>query len=249
MTVSGKSIFITGASRGIGAVAAEYLAALGANVTLAARSTEEIEQIAAKIGDNALAVACDVANYDQTAAAIAQAKERFGCIDVLVNNAGIVDPIGRLTDLAPDDWGKVIDINVKGVFNTMHAAIPDMVAQGGGTIINVSSGAAYNILEGWSHYCASKAAVLQLTRAGDKEYGNKGITCLGLSPGTIATDMQVKIKASGINPVSRMDPSEHRPPIAVARVIAYLCGPAAQNHKGKDFLLKSEEGLAVADAT
>lgn len=246
MTVSGKTILITGASRGIGASAAEYLAAQGANVVLTARSLDQVQALADKIGDTARAMACDVADYDQVKASIDFAIAEFGSIDVVVNNAGLLEPIHRLTDFDPADWDKVIDVNVKGVFYAMHAAIPHMVGAGAGTIINISSGAAYNALEGWSHYCASKAAVLQLTRSGHKEYGDKGISCIGLSPGTIATDMQVQIKASGLNPVSRMQMSDHNPPIAVAKVIEHLCGPAGQNYLGQDFLLKSDEGLKVA---
>ncbi|MGB0797980.1 MAG: SDR family oxidoreductase [Planktomarina sp.] len=249
MTVSGKTILITGASRGIGAAAARHLASKGANVVLSARSTSDIERISDEIGTNARAIGGDVGDYGAAKAMVDCAADAFGSIDVVVNNAGLIDPIHRLTDCDPDDWGRIIDVNVKGVFNTMHAAIPRMVDQGVGTIINISSGAAYNVLEGWSHYCASKAAVLQLTRSGDKEYGDKGITCVGLSPGTIATDMQVKIKASGLNPVSEMDFSDHRPPIAVARVIEHLCGPAAQNYRGQDFMLKSEEGLKVVNGS
>lgn len=246
MTVQDKTILITGASRGIGEASARYLAEQGANVVLSARSENDITRLAAEIGDNALAITCDVADHASVKSTIDQTVDHFGAIDVVVNNAGLLDPIHRLTDFDPADWDKVIDVNVKGVFYAMHVAIPHMLKNNGGTIINISSGAAYNALEGWSHYCASKAAVLQLTRSGHKEYGDLGINCIGLSPGTIATDMQRNIKASGLNPVSQMDFSDHRPPIAVAKVIEYLCGPAGQNHLGEDFFLKSDEGLAAA---
>ena len=91
----------------------------------------------------------------------------------------------------------------------MRAALPVMKAQGAGTIITVSSGAAVNPMEGWGAYCSSKAGALMLTRALHLEEGANGIRALGLSPGTVATEMQVKIKASGVNPVSALDPSVH----------------------------------------
>src|SRR3546814_10470034 len=122
------------------------------------------------------------------------------------------------------------------------AAIPIMEAQGHGVIVNISSGAATSPLEGWSHYCATKAAVLMLTRCVDKEYRDRGIHVVGLSPGTVATDMQRAIKASGINPVSRLDFSQHIPPEWPARAVAWLCTDAARESDGGDFSLKTENG-------
>ena len=127
----------------------------------------------------------------------------------------------------------------------MHAALPTMIAQGIGTILNISSGAAYGVLEGWSHYCASKAAVLQLTCSGHEEYEDQGITCLGLSPGTVATDMQVLIKASGVNPVSKLEVSDHIPASDVAQAVSYLFGPAGAEFAGEDFHLKAPESRAM----
>tara|TARA_B110000238_G_scaffold105090_2_gene114476 strand:- start:800 stop:1555 length:756 start_codon:yes stop_codon:yes gene_type:complete len=245
MTFSGKTVLITGASRGIGAATAHHLAALGANVVLTARSAQALEQLAADIGPQAKAIACDVSDYDQVKATVDLAVAQFGGLDILVNNAGLLAPMHRVADFAPKDWDQVIDVNVKGVFYMMHAALPNMIVQGGGTILNISSGAAYGVLEGWSHYCASKAAVLQLTRSGHEEYAAQGITCLGLSPGTVATDMQVLIKASGVNPVSKLDVSDHIPASDVAEAIAYLCGPAGADFAGEDFHLKAPESRAV----
>ena len=140
-------------------------------------------------------------------AAIYKCVAEFGRLDILVNNAGVIDPIARIADSDPRQWDQVVDINVKGVYHGLRAAIPVMEAQGSGVIVNLSSGAANGALEGWSHYCATKAAVLSLTRCADKECRENGIRVVGLSPGTVATDMQVSIKASGINPVSQLDPS------------------------------------------
>jgi NAD(P)-dependent dehydrogenase (short-subunit alcohol dehydrogenase family) len=107
-------------------------------------------------------------------------------------------------------------------------------------VVNISSGAATSAMEGWSHYCATKAAVLSLTRCADKEVGDKGVRIVGLSPGTVATDMQVAIRASGINPVSQLDPSVHIPPGWAARAIAWLASDAAADIRGEDFVLREE---------
>ena len=247
MSVTGKTILITGASRGIGATAARHLGAKGANVVLTARSSAQIESIAQDIGPNARAIACDVAVQKQVKAAVDFAVSEFGHLDILINNAGLLEPIQRLTDFDPSDWDRVIDVNVKGVFYGMHTAIPHMLAGGnGGTIINISSGAAYGVLEGWSHYCASKAAVLQLTRAGHVEYGAQGIRCVGMSPGTVATDMQVAIKASGINPVSQLEVTDHIPAHDVAVALEYLCNAGADKYLGQDFSIKTAETRAEA---
>lgn len=243
--LQGKAAIVTGASRGIGAATAEELARQGVGVVLAARSRDEIEAVAEKIvaaGGKASAVACDVARYEDVAAAVEHCRKTYGSLDILVNNAGVIDPIARLGDSDPAGWGGVVDVNLKGVYHGLRAAIPVMEAQGGGVIVNVSSGAATSALEGWSHYCATKAAVLMLTRCVDKEYRDKGIRIVGLSPGTVATDMQRAIKVSGINPVSRMDFSQHIPPEWPAKAVAWLCTDAAREFDGGDFSLKTDDG-------
>jgi len=116
----------------------------------------------------------------------------------------------------------------------------------GGVIINLSSGAATNALEGWSHYCATKAAVLSLTKCGHKEWADSGIRVVGLSPGTVATDMQEVIRDSGVNPVSKMDWSEHIPATDVAQAIAWLTQDESCAYDGQDFSLKTPEGRVEA---
>ncbi|MFY0680705.1 MAG: SDR family oxidoreductase [Thalassovita sp.] len=245
--LNGKTVIITGASRGIGAATAQHFAALGAQVVLAARSGAAISELATQInakGGRASAFVCDVASYQNVADLIQHAVADFGGLDVLVNNAGLIEPIARLTDSDPELWGQIADVNYKGVYHGLHAAIPALLKTGGGTVINISSGAATSALEGWSHYCSTKAAVLSLTRCAHKEYGVQGINVIGLSPGTVATEMQVAIKQSGINPVSQLDPEAHIPAQWVAQSIAYLCGPGGAAHVGTDFSLKTEAGRA-----
>ena len=241
MHMDGKTVLITGASRGIGAAAARVFADAGANVVLVARTAAEIDKIATEIGDNAIAVVCDVSDYIAVEGAVGAAKARFGRLDILINNAGVVDPIGHLQDTDPALWAKTIDINVKGVMHGIHAALPDMIAQGGGTIINISSGAAHGPVEGWTAYCTSKAAVYMLTRAVDKETRDKGIRVLGLSPGTVATQMQREIKASGINPVSQLDWSVHIPPEWPAQALLWMCTSQADPYLGEDVSLREDD--------
>ncbi|MEL7116028.1 MAG: SDR family oxidoreductase [Pseudomonadota bacterium] len=246
--IHGKTVIITGASRGIGEATARHLATLGATVVLAARSRERITAVTDEInaaGGRALPCPTDVAAADDMQRLIEVALAETGRLDALVNNAGVIDPIARIADSDPEAWSTIVDINLKGVYHGLRFAIPEMVARGGGTIINISSGAATGALEGWSHYCATKAAVLSLTRVADKEYRGQGLRVVGLSPGTVATEMQVQIKASGINPVSQLDPSAHISPDWVARAIAWLMGPEADPHLGTDFSLKTGEGRAA----
>ena len=238
--MQGKVVAITGASRGIGAAAARVFAAAGAKVALLARSEREIDALAAEIGPAALALRCDVADWASVQKAVATVVQRFGRLDVLVNNAGTIDPIARLADVDPAAWGRAVDVNLKGVFHGLRAAIPVMRAQGSGTIITVSSGAARAALEGWSSYCAGKAGALMLTQAAHLEEGPHGIRVLGLSPGTVATEMQVKIKASGINPVSQLDPAVHIPADWPARALLWMCGPEADPWLGTDVMLRDE---------
>ncbi|MFL4468790.1 SDR family oxidoreductase [Tateyamaria armeniaca] len=238
--VKGKTVLITGASKGIGAATARTLAGMGAHVVLAARSAEALAKLAQETGGRAFP--CDVSDFAQVRALI----EATGPIDTLINNAGLIDPIARLADSDPGAWGRVVDVNVKGVYHALRAVLPGMIERGSGTIINISSGAATSALEGWSHYCATKAAVLSLTRVADKEMRSAGVRVIGLSPGTVATDMQRKIAASGINPVSQLGWEAHIPPEWVGQAIAVLLGPKGDAYCGTDFSLKTEEGRAAA---
>lgn len=240
-----KTVLVTGASRGIGAAIARHFAAAGAHVVMLARSGQTLDNLAAEIaetGGKALAIEGDVSRYADVERAVATTVDRFGRLEILVNNAGVIDPIARLADSDPEDWGRIVDINMKGVYHGLRAAIPPMLNTGGGLIVNISSGAATSTLEGWSHYCATKAAVLSLTACAAKEYGARGIRVVGLSPGTVATDMQLSIRTSGINPVSKLDPSVHIPAEWVAKAVAFLCGDGGAEFEGTDFSLKTNDG-------
>ncbi len=245
---SEKVALITGASRGIGEATAYEFSRQEITVLLAARSADRlatIKEVIRSRGGRAESIVCDVSSSKDVKQAVLLATERYGRLDILVNNAGVIEPINRLEDSEPDDWSRAIDINLKGVYNGIRYAAPVMAEQGGGTIINISSGAATSALEGWSHYCASKAGVLSLTRCADKEFREKDVTVIGLSPGTVATDMQTAIRRSGINPVSSLTPDRHIPAASAAQAVLWLCSPAARHLAGDDFSLKSDDNRVL----
>ncbi len=237
--MQGKVVAITGASRGIGAAAARAFAAAGAHVVLMARSVGDLTPLASETGG--LALHCDVADWASVNAAVARAVEAFGRLDVMVNNAGQIEPISPLAEADPADWARAVQVNLTGTFHGLRAAIPVMRAQGAGTIINISSGAATSPLEGWSAYCASKAGALMLTRAAHLEEGGRGLRILGLSPGTVATDMQRVIAASGVNPISKLAWEDHIPPEWPAKTLLWMCTPEADAFLGQDVKLRDED--------
>jgi 3-oxoacyl-[acyl-carrier protein] reductase len=242
--LTGQAAIVTGASRGIGAATARALAGAGAAVVLAARAMDQIEAVAREIrhaGGKTETVRCDVSRWPDVERAVHTCRDRFGRVDIMVNNAGVIDPIGHLAESDPAAWGTATDINFKGVYHGLRAVLPIMKAQGGGTVVNISSGAAHEPLEGWSHYCAAKAAAHMLTRAADLECRPNGITVVGLSPGTVATYMQEAIKGSGMNPVSQLDWSAHIPPEWPARAVVWLCGPEGREFAGKEVRLREED--------
>ncbi len=238
MNMTGKCVLITGASKGIGAEAARVFAAAGANVALVARNGEAIAELAGEIGPSAIAIPCDVSRFWEMAAAVEACHTAFGQLDVLINNAGVIAPIATLSEADPEAWGHTIDVNLKGVFNGMRAALPGMIARGAGTILTVSSGAAHNALEGWSAYCASKAGAAMLTRSADLEARPAGVRVMGLSPGTVATDMQREIKASGVNAISQLDWSDHIPADWPAKALLWMCGRQADAFLGQEISLR-----------
>ena len=240
MDMTGKTVMITGASRGIGAAAARTFAAAGAKVALLARSQDAIAELAGEIGADAIAIPCNVARFQEMAAAVQATTDAFGGVDVLINNAGVIEPIARIEHADPETWGQVIDVNLKGVMNGIAAVLPGMRSRGGGSVLTISSGAAHNAIEAWSAYCASKAAVNMLGRCLHKEEAENGIRAIGLSPGTVATQMQREIKASGINPVSQLDWSDHIPPEWPAQTLLWMCSAAADRFMGEEISLRDE---------
>ena len=242
--LAGKVAIVTGGGRGIGAAAAAALAAAGAAVTVLARDGIAAAQVAHAIvarGGHAFGISCDISDYTAAETMVAETNRRFGTIDILINNAAVVEPIGFLTDSDPASWRRNIEINLVGPYNTARAVLPVMLAAGGGTIIDVSSGAAHRPMEGWSAYCAAKAGLAMLTNAIELETSQSGIRVFGLSPGVIDTEMQVKVRASGINRVSRIPRADLAPVEHPAAAIRYLCTGAADDLVGREVSLGDPE--------
>lgn len=248
MTMTGHTIFITGASRGIGAAAARCFAAQGARVVLMARDVARLRVLSREIGDAALAIPCDVARYSDVEEAVLAGVEAFGSCDVLVNNAAILGPVTPMAETDPKAFSRTLDINVGGAFHAIRAVLPLMLARGRGSVLNLSSGAAHNPMQGWAGYCASKAALAMLTRQIHLEYAAQGIRAIGLSPGTVATQMQRDIKASGMGPVAQMAWEDHLPPDLPARALVWMCSAAADPYLGQDIRLRDHEILTALDA-
>lgn len=191
---------ITGASRGLGAGLAAAFAATGMHLGLCARTRPE-----APAGASAMTASVDVSDVravDEFADAVA---DRFGRIDLWVNNAGVLPPVGALADADPEELHRHIDVNVLGVA-LGSAAFARHVRRrpGGGVLVNISSGAATTPYEGWAAYCASKAAVEMLTAVVAREERGAGLVAFAVSPGVVDTDMQKAIRSTsaGVLPAS-----------------------------------------------
>jgi NAD(P)-dependent dehydrogenase (short-subunit alcohol dehydrogenase family) len=189
--LAGKAAIVTGAGMGIGRATALALAAEGASVMVADRDIERGRHVAEEIaaaGGQALFHATDVSHSDQVQHMVAVAIEQWGKLDVLVNNAGVAIA-GTVVDISEDDWKRVLDINLTGVWRGMKYAIPHMIAAGGGSIVNVSSIQSFLGFHNWSGYAASKGAINSLTQQAAVEYAPQGVRVNAVAPGTIMTPM------------------------------------------------------------
>jgi NAD(P)-dependent dehydrogenase (short-subunit alcohol dehydrogenase family) len=187
---------VTGASRGLGAGLAERFLALGMRVAVCARHRPELGS-ATDDKARVLSRAADVTDSAAVDELCAAAVERFGHIDLWINNAGLLAPIGPLRDNDPGDFARHIQVNVVGVFHGSRAFIHHVRERGGdGVLLNVSSGAARNAYAGWSAYCAGKAAVDRMSKSIALEETDAGLRVHAVAPGIIDTDMQAMIRSS-----------------------------------------------------
>ena len=196
--IDDKVVVITGASSGLGEATARMLAAQGAKVVLGARRLNRIEALARELGaDRALALQTDVTDVAQVVRLVDAAVARFGRVDVIVNNAGLM-PHSPLERGKVDDWHRTIDVNLKGVLHGIHAVLPHMTARKSGHIINVSSVAGHKVRPGSAVYAATKAAVLMISEGLRQEVKPYNIRTTVISPGAVATELPLSITESDI---------------------------------------------------
>lgn len=196
MKLDGQVAVITGAGRGIGRAIALAYAREGARLALAARSESELDETASavtELGGEAIAIRTDVTSQTATERLARRIVQRFGRIDVLVNNAGISGPVGPLQENDIAQWVDTINVNLTGTFLVCRAVVPVMIGQGGGKIINLSGAGVANAWSNMSAYCSSKAAVVRLTEVLAQELEGKGITVNALGPGSVHTTMWDKM--------------------------------------------------------
>ncbi|HLM63904.1 MAG TPA: SDR family NAD(P)-dependent oxidoreductase, partial [Acidimicrobiales bacterium] len=190
--LAGRVAVVTGASRGLGAGLAARFAARGLRLGLCARHEPPVP-----LGAEAVTAALDVADAAAVEAFCAAVADRFGPIDLWVNNAGVLPPIGPLRDAAPAEVEAHVRTNLVGVLAGSRAYARHVRSRpGGGALVNVSSGAARSVYAGWAVYCASKAAVDQATRVIAVEEADAGLRALAVAPGVVDTDMQAAIRAT-----------------------------------------------------
>jgi len=189
--IKGKVVVITGASSGLGEATARHLSVEGAIVVLGARRVERLKSLADELtakGGQALAIATDVTDRDQVKKLVDAAVQKFGRIDVIINNAGLM-PQSLLERLKIDEWDRMIDVNIKGVLYGIAAALPHMKQQKSGQIINVSSVAGHKIRPGATVYAATKHAVRALSEGLRQEVKPYNIRTTIISPGAVATEL------------------------------------------------------------
>ncbi|MBY3116442.1 MULTISPECIES: SDR family oxidoreductase [Rhizobium] len=198
--INGKIALVTGASSGIGAATALKLAEAGAKVGIAARRTDKLADLKKEIvskGGEALVIEMDVVDPASVEAGVKKLVGAYGSIDILVNNAGLM-PLSDVDQFKVDEWHRMVDVNVKGLLNTMAAVLPQMINQHSGHIFNMSSIAGRKVFKGLSVYCATKHAVTAFSDGLRMEVGQKHnirVTCI--QPGAVATELYDHITEPG----------------------------------------------------
>ena len=236
MQSANEVALVTGGARGIGLAICRRLAAAGHPVVVnyassAAAADALVTEIVAG-GGSAVAIAADVADVEAVDAMFRQAEATIGAPTILVNNAGVSWPASAVK-LSPDDWDRMIAVNLSGAFYCTHAALPAMYDRGWGRVIYFGSpGGGRTISAGMAAYAAAKAGLVAMARAIAMETARRGITVNTVVPGYVETDM---VRSSGDEIVARMDATWPKiPPEAVAELVGFLVSPAAEHVSGED---------------
>lgn len=235
--LKGKCALVTGASRGIGKAIALKLASLGANLVLNYRSSEEealeVEKQVKDMGVDAISIKGDISKLEDVEKLVSTAKEKFGAIDIMVNNAGITKD-SLILRMKEEDFDTVIDVNLKGVFNCLKAITPIMVKQKYGKIINLSSVVGISGNAGQVNYSASKAGVIGMTKSLAKEVASRGINVNAVAPGFIETDMTDVLGDKYKDEIKKNIPLKKLgKPEDVANVVAFLASESSDYITGQ----------------
>lgn len=188
-----RAVLITGANRGIGRHLAIGLAEVGHDVALLGRRVDDLEEVASKCaghGARTAVVTADVVDADQVDRAVAEAEQALGGIDLLINNAGVIEPVEQpFADTDVEATWRVVEVNVRGSMLVTHAVLPGMLTRGTGRIVNINSGAGHRPMRVYTGYAMSKGALARLTTQLDTQYRDRGIRSFDLAPGHIETAM------------------------------------------------------------
>lgn len=202
-----KRALVIGASSGIGREIAETFADEGATVALAARSIEKLEEIATEIGENAIALECNVRETDQIESTVSETVDTFGGLDIVINSAGVIDR-NTLLETDDDDMEWVVDVNLQGMIRVARAAMPALI-EAEGTLINVSSQLGEVGVKNAATYCATKGGINNFTRQLAVEYAEEGVRVNVLAPGIVKTEMNQNVREN--NPEWENKKSENIP--------------------------------------